>query len=143
MSSSRVPLVLALLAVFAGAALAKDPTPEELAKLRREKAKQVFEGLIDGLNTPLPGDARIAFDRGHFELIYQWSRRWLDAEQELAGKDADRVTALERHLVRMKKLSQVVEALLEAGGVARIDRDATDFYRLEAEAWLRKARKEK
>jgi hypothetical protein len=140
-SSSRVPLVVALLAVFAGAALAKDPTPEQLAKLRREKAQQVFEGLIDGLNAP--PDARIAFDRGHFELIYQWSRRWLDADQELANKDADRLTALERHLVRMKKLSQVVEALLEAGAVSRIDRDAADFYRLEAEAWLRKARKAK
>jgi hypothetical protein len=129
----------ATLALLAATGPAKDPTLADLAKLRHDKARQVYEGLLGVLDAPQ--GMKVPVDGRYFERLYQWSRRWLEAEQDMAGKDAERVAALEKHVIRMKKASQLAEALFEAGTIARVDRDAVEFYRLEAASWLRKAAK--
>jgi hypothetical protein len=74
------------------------------------------------------------------DRIYRWSQRWLEAEQELNDKKGDRIAAAEAHLRRMKQLEDLVRNVYKAGAVAPIDLPAVEYYRLDAEAALSKAK---
>jgi hypothetical protein len=64
----------------------------------------------------------------------RWSRRWMDAERELAKSTAERVAALRGHFERMNKLEEEVQ--MYARGTIPIQQlAATKFYRAEAELW--------
>ncbi len=78
------------------------------------------------------------------EWVYLWSKRWLGAEKELSGRHEDQVAAYEAHLERMRELEGIVYRMQRAKpGLARIDElSTTRYYRIEAEIWLEKSRKE-
>src|SRR4051812_23796583 len=65
------------------------------AKARADAARSVYEGVLR-LHSVEPR-AR------HYELLYRWSRRWMDVEQQAAGK-SQRVAAAKAHLSRMRDL---------------------------------------
>jgi len=134
---------LAELALLASDAAANEPGLAALAKLRRDKAAKIFDGLLDGFNEPAPPGQKRAFGGGRFEALYQWSRRWMEAEQELATKEAGRRAAIEEHHKRMAKVVKLADALLGAGEVSANDKEAAEFYRLEAESWLKKSGKDR
>jgi hypothetical protein len=102
-----------------------------LTKAKRDAARRTFETVwIDYRE-----------GRGGMERLYWWSRRWMEAEQELAAKQkADLVAAAQGHLDRMRELERIIRKLQEAK-VSTIDEvSASEYYRLEADLWVRQAR---
>ncbi len=71
---------------------------------------------------------------------YFWSRLVLDAQQDLLATKANRITALEGHLDRMRRLETLVKRVRKLGFGFSTDVGATEYYRLEAERLLEKAK---
>jgi hypothetical protein len=99
------------------------------AKARLEAARKVYEGYLDRYKRgePQPLNA---------ELLYRWSRRWLEAQQELATKKEGKVAAAEAHLTRMRGLEKYLRSAHKSGVAATFDVAGAEFYRLEAERWV-------
>jgi hypothetical protein len=74
--------------------------------------------------------------KGDGENVYRWSRRWMEAERDLATTKEQRVAAAKRHFERMKQLEQEVHnyGLLHST-TPILEMAATKFYRAEAETW--------
>ncbi|MGZ6090605.1 MAG: hypothetical protein ACXWUG_01215, partial [Polyangiales bacterium] len=68
------------------------------------------------------------------EQVYQWSRRWCEAEG-CATKPV-----LEAHFLRMKSLETLVGTKLNAGMANGGDKAAAEFYRVEADLWLQRGK---
>jgi hypothetical protein len=122
------------LGVLTSATLRADepPAPNDTsanAKARAEAAAKVYQGTLDRAKV----DPGAALDP---EKLYQWSRRWMEAEQELSDKKKDRVAAAEAHLERMKKLESVFKTYFEKGLVGPVEPAAQTYFRLEAERGL-------
>jgi hypothetical protein len=75
--------------------------------------------------------------------VYVWSRLVLDCRRDMSAKPADRIVAIEEHLARMKKLEELIKKVRKLGFGRSYDVGASEFYRLEAEFWLARARSEK
>jgi hypothetical protein len=71
---------------------------------------------------------------------YYWSSLVLDSQRELAATKPERVAALEAHLGRMRQLEALVKKVRKLGFGFSTDVGATEYYRLEAEDWLEKAK---
>lgn len=127
----RMGLVAALLLGLAPGAIPARADDKALAnaKARAQAARKVYEGMLKrGVVDP-----NAALDP---EKQYHWSRRWMEAEQELSGKKADRIAAFQRHLERMKKVESLVKELRKAGLVDEATVAAAEFFRLETEKLL-------
>jgi hypothetical protein len=74
--------------------------------------------------------------------VYLWSVRWLEAQRAVSVQKADRVAACEAHLARMKKLAEMVDKVVQAGGLQGFQAFGTKFFRAEAEVWLAEAKAE-
>jgi hypothetical protein len=72
--------------------------------------------------------------------VYVWSRIILDCRRDMAQKAADRITALEEHLGRMKKLEALITRVRRLGFGRSYDVGSAEYYRIEAEYWLEMAR---
>jgi hypothetical protein len=131
--SSRI-LLASMIPLFALSLARADEKAAENARARLQAARKVYKGL---------GERKLVDARdSDFEKVYLWSRRWMDAEKELAVKKADKISAVQGHLDRMKKLEGVVKALLEGGLATSYDPPVAEFYRLEAEQWLAREKAE-
>lgn len=75
--------------------------------------------------------------------VYVWSRLILDARRDLAVRPAEALTALEEHLDRMKKLESLIKKVRRLGFGRSYDVGASEYYRLEAELWLARAKSPK
>jgi hypothetical protein len=73
--------------------------------------------------------------------VYVWSRLVLDCRHDISDKPADRIAAIEDHLIRMKKLEALIKKVRRLGFGNSYDVGASAYYRLEAEYWLAKARR--
>jgi len=74
--------------------------------------------------------------------VYVWSRRWLDAERNLAQTDADEIASLRAHRERMKNLFLKVNALFmfRVKGAEPPKFFAAKYYLAEADVWLAAAK---
>jgi hypothetical protein len=134
--TTHMPVLAALalcLAALAPPASAADEKAAENAKARRAAAQKVYKGIFDRSQVDVSSPLDV-------ERMHQWSRRWLEADRELAGTKEGRVAAIQAHLDRMKKLEDVVRHWHRKGFVSSADVPAVEFYRLEAERWLAQAR---
>jgi hypothetical protein len=68
--------------------------------------------------------------------VYVWSKLILDCRREMTEDPARRLTALEDHLDRMKKLEALIKKVRRLGFGRSYDVGASEYYRLEAEVWL-------
>jgi hypothetical protein len=130
--TTHLPALAALvltLAACVSPASGADKKAAENAKARMAAAKKVYEGTFKRWQVDLTSGLS-------FESMYQWSRRWLDAERDLADTKEARVAAIQAHLDRMKKLEDLVRQWHRKGFVNNTDVAAGEFYRLEAEHWL-------
>jgi phosphoserine phosphatase len=104
----------------------------ELTKERMEAARDAYQFAWDEFK---PFD----LSKGDGEKVYRWSRRWMEAECDLATTKAERVAALQGHFERTKKLEEEVQAY--TGSTIPFQQlAATKFYRAEAETWLAEAK---
>jgi FMN phosphatase YigB (HAD superfamily) len=72
--------------------------------------------------------------------VYVWSRFVLESRRAIAVNPAEDITALEDHLDRMKKLEELVKKIRRLGFGRSYDVGASEYYRLEAEFWLERAK---
>jgi hypothetical protein len=75
--------------------------------------------------------------------VYVWSRLVLDSRRELAAKPAEQIVALEEHRERMAKLEALIKKVRRLGFGRSYDVGASEYYRLEAELWLARAKTQK
>lgn len=98
---------------------------EDLAKERMEAARRAYQFAWDEFK---PFD----LSKGDEEKVYRWSRRWMEAERDLASTKAERMAALQGHIDRMKKL-EVEVSTINGSTIPFQHITATNFYRAEAE----------
>ncbi len=128
-------------------------------------ARKTYESLFDEVvelfvAPPAPGVTDMlgqVFNRTKAETFYLWSRRWMEAQRDgEGGSKAAEVAAIEGHLGRMRDLERgaIFKAMIKringkpptdeslAAEIEQIPQfqTAIKFYRLEAEAWLAKAK---
>jgi len=126
-----VLLALLLAGLSIAPAPPKEPAkPASLAEARYQAALKQYE-----LTWSYFQQARIDSYQ-----VYVWSRLVLDSRRDLAGKPGDRITALEEHLARMKKLEELIKKVRRLGFGLSYDVGASEYYHLEAEHWLAQAR---
>ena len=119
--------------LFAVAPSAEPSKIESLAKARHESALKQYNETWAYYQ-----QARIDSYQ-----VYVWSRIILDCRRDMAKKQADRLTALEEHLGRMKKLEALITRIRRLGFGRSYDVGSAEYYRIEAEYWLEIARSAK
>jgi hypothetical protein len=121
--------VLALTAAWAAAPdRGEGPAPGN-AKARAAAARMVYEGTLVRYRR----DVMFRMDP---EMVYLWSRRWMEADREVAQTRAARLAAVEGHLARMRDWEKQMTVAKGQGVAAAMDVAAAEFYRLDAEAAL-------
>jgi hypothetical protein len=73
------------------------------------------------------------------EDLYTWSVRWLQTDRDMNPKPADEVVALTAHLQRIAALKDKVETLVP-DVLPKEAATNVEWYRLEAQLWLEKAK---
>jgi hypothetical protein len=116
--------------LFAAAPPAEPAKIQSLAKARHEAAVKQYDETWAYYQ-----QARIDSYQ-----VYVWSRIILDCRRDMAQKAADRITALEEHLGRMKKLEALITRVRRLGFGRSYDVGSAEYYRIEAEYWLELAR---
>jgi hypothetical protein len=106
-------------------------TLARLAKVRLEAATKTYQVLWQNYR-----EGRRSSD----ELLYRWSKRWLDAERESHGQPAEQIAALKAHYDRMVELERIIRKVSQAGQGTVNELSAAEFYRTEAELWLLEAK---
>jgi hypothetical protein len=109
------------------------PAVRANAKARLEAARQVYEGRLTRYKNQ--GDFPLDLEQ-HF----MWSRRWAEAQLELAPNRKESLAAVQSHVDRMKWLKKTIENEIKASVRPRYDASAAEFYRLDAERWLARIR---
>ncbi len=80
--------------------------------------------------------ARLAAGTTTVDVVYAWSVRWLDAQRELPLKGKALAAAAQAHLERMTALAAEAGDAVDRGAAPAADREATSYYRVEAEVWV-------
>ncbi len=126
-----VALILGLTALtVAPAPPVEPPPPAPLAEARFKAATKQFGEVW----------AFYRQSRSDSFQTYFWSRLVLDSQQALSDAKADRVAACEAHLERMRRLETLVKRVRKLGFGFSTDVGASEYYRLEAECWLERAK---
>jgi RNA polymerase sigma factor (sigma-70 family) len=103
------------------------------ALLRSEAARRAFEMTVKDFSAGRLPD---------IEVLYRWSRRWMDGELAASKTKPERIAAAEAHLKRMKDLERAAPELKKVADVFLASSEAAAaYYRLEAEASLDEARR--
>ena len=133
------PLLAALCIVFPGshilAQAEKGPdTAREVAKARLDAARAAFDKLVAAQRNGAPMDP---------ELRFRWSQRILGAECDLAKDQASIVAAYKGHLDRMIELERITGNFVKTGVLRTYEGSAANYFRLDAEERLLRARQKK
>jgi hypothetical protein len=113
-----------------------------LLKARAAVAEKAYRAAFEGLTrTKRIGNVLVQITQNP-EDVYTWSVRWLQAQRDLSAKPEDQVAALEAHLKRMTELKEKIQTLSrDLMPLPRVDE--AEWYRLEAQLWLAKAKQAK
>jgi hypothetical protein len=126
-------LLSTLLAVSVWAQPARDDKktpPWELARAKAEAARRTCQALAQEY---LEGKATV-------DQVHQWSQRWLGAQRELSSKKADQLVAFQDHVTRMEQLEQAAKTRHDSRRGPFSDMSAAEYYRIDAQLALSKAR---
>ena len=128
--------------MLASARAEETPKPEALAKARLAIARKLYGATEQELIAP-PARAN---ETGNMNLptmerLVTWSTRWMESERDANPGKAAHIKAAEAHVTRLKKWADLY-AELAATEQARTA-DILQFYYLEAEYALAKARSER
>jgi hypothetical protein len=104
----------------------------KMAKARLDAAQQTYDGKWTRLKN---GVAQL-----DPESLHAWSCRILETAQELRPDKADRLAALQAHVDRMREVERFAVTLAKTGQGTQDQATAAEYFRLEAELWLTKAK---
>jgi hypothetical protein len=129
-----------LVAVFAAALLAGSAwsavgSKDAVQDVDRAKAKLAVDIYAQRMTRVLNNEEKI-----DVEDLALWSQHVLDAELDLAAGEGQRLPAYEAQLKRSTELARIAKAFAESGQGLESDAMAAEFYRLEAESQLAKAK---
>ncbi len=110
-----------------------------LLKSRVDLAERNYRAVFEGLSLSKKVGNVLVLATDDPEDVYKWSVRWLHAQRDLNPKQEDQIVALEAHLKRMTELKKAVTNLTR-DLLPRIKEDEAEWYRLEAQIWLAKAK---
>jgi hypothetical protein len=99
----------------------------ELLQARRDLARQQYEAILERTRAGRESDPA---------GLYLWSRRWMEAEQELARHRSGRIAAAEAHVGRIRTLRDQARARYELGVVSSSEAAEAEYHYLEAEQRL-------
>lgn len=120
-----------VIALVVAAPVPTSKVPANLLQAQADAAKQAYEMAL----------TRFQAGNTDVEVIYRWSRRWLEAQRELGQAEADKVIkAAEAHLERMQQLEKVAKGGFEAGGWSVFDYQSAKYYAAEAAVLLARAK---
>jgi len=105
--------------------------PPKLAQAKVEAARKTYEVVWKNNR-----EGFIPF----VELVYRWSRRWLEAELELSDKKADQMAAYQAHSDRMRELTRITRERFRFRANTIEEATAVEFYTTEADAWMELAK---
>jgi hypothetical protein len=103
------------------------------AKARLEAARKVYEAIL----------ARYQVDinaKPDPEKLYQWSRRWMLAQRDLASKNEEQIAAAEGHLSRMKTMRALFEKIKNLDSASALDSFSLSFFQFKAEQAVAEAK---
>jgi RNA polymerase sigma factor (sigma-70 family) len=103
-----------------------------LLKARVDAARQEWEDRMKLLQDGRDGD--------RLDVLGAASRRLLVAQRELSENKADQIAAWEAHLDRMKGVEEIAKGRFEAGTLSRPNHALAQYYRLDAEIGLERAK---
>jgi hypothetical protein len=104
-----------------------------LLKEQLESAQKAYQASWTAYKTNI-------LPRVSTESLCQWSKRLMEVEQSLAKKKAEKISALEKHIARIKALEEIQAARGKVDFGERRQLAAVTFFRLEAEILLTKAK---
>jgi hypothetical protein len=110
-------------------------TQQKPAKNLLETARKVYELQL--------GRERLGDVRGSAvsdEDVNRWSRRWLDAQLNLADSTEKRIAAYNEHLERMRERESRAKKLFKAGESTPEQLATSEYFRIQAELWLERAK---
>lgn len=110
-----------------------------LLKARVAVSEKAYRAKFEGLTHTRRVGNFLILDTEKPEEAYTWSVRWLKAQRDLSPKPEAHIAALEAHLKRMTELKKAVETL-SRDLMPAIRVDEAEWYRLEAQLWLAKAK---
>jgi hypothetical protein len=125
---------LALAAQQPGAGKDADAKQGNPRQAKLAAAKALYEGQLRARAVGLSG-----VDGPDLTEQYAWSRRWMEAERDVALDAAGRRAAVAAHLERVRPTLKSLERLHETGAAQFRDVLAARYYVAEAEQWLAEA----
>ena len=119
-------------------------TPQELAKARLDLARRVYRLTVGQVTAPPTAPDATHSMSNTLEQVALWSRRWMEAERDLARDKAGRSAALTAHIQRLKEHEKFCEELIRgsSSGLSQLFLESFRYNRLEAEYRLAKEKAE-
>jgi hypothetical protein len=106
-----------------------------------EKMKSLLWGRVDAAKREVKARYKEYHEgRGQLNVCLDASRRLLEAERDLSSKRTDQVAAWEMHRQRMQDVYAINLARYNAGRLLVQDFLQSDYYRLDAEIGLERAK---
>jgi hypothetical protein len=115
--------------------------PGRGSKGREDRLQPLLQARLDAAREEF--DARKKeFDvgRGTLDIVFGASHRILHSQKELNPKKDDQIAALQAHLDRMKDVEQINTDRFNAGRITIQDLKVAEYYRLDAEIMLERAK---
>ena len=125
-------LTITVLTLWTPHAAAQDKQ-KELARSLATSARKVYEGNLQRWRAT--GRGKLSFEEQN-----RWSRRWLQAELELADMKEKRMAAYEEHLKRMRTLEELAKQMLKGSTASPIEVTTCEYFRTQAELWWERAK---
>ncbi len=138
MTMLRTLILTALMLCLAAVPAVRADKQADNALARADAARRVYEGLLAPNTSATPTGKGNPSTGPDYDQIYAWSLRWMQAAQDVSDKREDRISAVQAHVDRMRKLEDVVRAQREKQSASDADVAATQYFRLQAEADLMK-----
>lgn len=120
-----------LLGLDLAQAAAGPQVPQRLLEARRDAARRTYDELWKKNQEALLPVA---------ELAYRWSLRWLEAERDLSEQKPNQVAAFQAHSARMRELERISRDRFRTRTNPIEEVTAAEFYAVEAEIWLLRAK---
>ncbi len=134
-SRRQMSLVLGL--VLSGLSLAQGPPPPTPKPDLKSMAQARLDLAVKQFNETWAYYQQARIDSYQ---VYVWSKLILDSRTDMAVTPADRMTALDEHLTRMKKLEVLIKKVRRLGFGRSYDVGSSEYYLREAEFWIARAR---
>jgi hypothetical protein len=111
------------------------------SKEREDRLQPLLQARLDAAKEELES-RKLEFEagRGTLDILLGAARRTLHAQKELSAKKADQIAALEAYQEVTKYIEETVKKWSDAGRVAIHDHKEAQYYRLEAEIMLERAK---